>query len=169
MSGSGHADFAATETAGAGTDARVPAAGRLRLRLRLEILTIERQLFDEQVSMVIAPSADGVLGILPHHQPLLTALEHGELVIRIDGQNDRYLAIGGGVMQVLPDHVVVLADRAEHADEIDLALAEEAHQRALESMERGATNLELGHAHEALRHSAVRLAVARRHRRRMQR
>ena len=165
MSGSGHADSAATETAGAGTDARVPAAGRLRL----EILTIERQLFDEQVSMVIAPSADGVLGILPHHQPLLTALEHGELVIRIDGTNDRYMAIGGGVMQVLPDHVVILADRAEHADEIDLALAEEAHQRALESMERGAINLELGHAHEALRHSAVRLAVARRHRGRMQR
>ena len=158
MSGSDHSDSAAAEASGA--DARAAGAGRLRL----EILTIERQLLDEQVSMVIAPSADGVLGILPHHQPMLTVLEHGEMVIRIDGQDDRYLAIGGGVMQVLPDHVVVLADRAEHADEINLALAEEAHQRALESMERGATDLELGHARDALRHSAVRLAVARRHR-----
>ncbi len=155
VSDSGHSDSAATEAAGA----RAAGAGRVRL----EILTIERQLFDEQVSMVIAPGADGVLGILPHHQPMLTALEHGELVIRVDGRNDRYMAIGGGVMQVLPDHVVILADRAERADEIDLALAEEAHQRALESMERGATDLELGHAREALRHSAVRLAVARRH------
>ena len=145
------------------------ARGAARGRLRLEILTIERQLFDEQVSMVIAPGSDGVVGILPHHQPMLTALEHGELVIRVDGQSDRYVAIGGGIMQVLPDHVVVLADRAEHADEIDLALAEEAHRRALESMERGVGELELGHATEALRHSAVRLAVARRHHGRMPR
>ena len=152
MSGRGHADTPDTTSTGA-------AAGRLRL----EILTIERQLFDEQVNMVIAPGEDGVVGILPHHQPMLTALQHGELVIRVDGQADRYVAVGGGVMQVLPDHVVVLADRAEHADEIDLALAEEAHRRALESMERGASDLELGHAREALRHSAVRLAVAHRH------
>ena len=131
-------------------------------RLRLEILTIERQLFDDEVSMVIAPGADGVVGVLPNHQPMLTGLEHGELVIRTDGQADRYVAIGGGVMQVLPDHVVVLADRAEHADEIDLALAEEAHRRALELLERGPTDVELGHAHDALRHSATRLAVARR-------
>ena len=66
-------------------------------------------------------------------------------------------------MQVLPDHVVVLADRAEHAAEIDLALAEEAHRRAVELVERGPTAIELGHAHDALRHSATRLAVARRH------
>ncbi len=145
-----------------------PAGGQARAgtdggRLRLEILTIERQLFDEPVSMVIAPGADGMVGVLPRHQPMLTALEHGELVIRVDGQADRYVAIGGGVMQVLPDHVVVLADRAEHADEIDLALAEEAHRRAVELMERGVTDPELGHARQALRHSAVRLAVARRH------
>ena len=136
-----------------------PAAGRLRL----EILTIERQLFDEEVSMVIAPGADGIVGVLPHHQPMLTALQHGELIVRVDGQEDRHLAIGGGVMQVLPDHVVVLADRAEHAAEIDLQLAEEAHRRAVETLERGSTDLELGHARDALRHSATRLAVARRH------
>jgi len=160
VSGSGHSDTAATEAAGAG--ARAAGAGRLRL----EILTIERQLFDERVSMVIAPGAEGMLGILPHHQPMLIALEYGELVIRVDGRDDRYVAIGGGLMQVLPDHVVVLADRAEHADEIDLALAEEAHQRALASMERGTADLDLGRAREALRHSAVRLTVAGRHRRR---
>ena len=132
-------------------------------RLRLEIHTIERQLFDEEVNMVIAPALDGMVGILPHHQPMLTALQHGELVVRVEGQADRHLAIGGGVMQVLPDHVVVLADRAEHAAEIDLQLAEEAHRRALETLARGPTGLDLGHAHDALRHSATRLAVARRH------
>ena len=136
-----------------------PTAGRLRL----EILTIERQMFDEEVSMVIAPGADGVVGILPHHQPMLTALQPGELVVRVDGSEDRHLAIGGGLMQVLPDHVVVLADLAEHAAEIDLALAEEAHRRAQETLQRGPAGLDLGHAHAALRHAATRLAVARRH------
>ena len=136
-----------------------PAAGRLRL----EILTIERHLFDAEVSMVIAPGAAGVVGVLPHHQPMLITLEHGELVIRVEGEQDRYVAIGGGLMQVLPDHVVVLADRAEHAAEIDLELAEAAHRRAVETLERGPTGIELGHAHDALRHSATRLAVARRH------
>ena len=163
MSGPGHADE--TEAARAGTGAPGSSAGRVRL----EILTIERQLFDEPVSMVIAPGADGFVGILPHHQPMLTVLEHGELVIRVDGQSDRYVAIGGGLMQVLPDHVVVLADRAEHADEIDLARAEEAHQRAVDLMERGPDDLELGRARAALRRSAVRLAVARRHHGRMPR
>ena len=158
MSGTGHVDTPDTTASAA-------AGGRLRL----EILTIERQLFDEQVNMVIAPGEDGVVGILPHHQPMLTILQHGEMTIRVDGQADRYVAIGGGLMQVLPDHVVVLADRAEHADEIDLALAEQAHQRAAELMERGPDDLELGHAREALRHSAVRLAVARRHHGRMPR
>ena len=136
-----------------------PAAGHLRL----EILTIERQLFDAQVSMVIAPGADGMVAILPHHQPMLIALEHGELVIRAEGEQDRYVAIGGGLMQVLPDQVVVLADHADHAAEIDLERAEAAHRRAMETLERGPTGVELGHAHDALRHSATRLAVARRH------
>lgn len=136
-----------------------PAAGHLRL----EVLTIERQLFDAQVSMVIAPGAAGVVGILPQHQPMLIALEHGELVIRVEGEEDRYLAIGGGLMEVLPDQVVVLADRAEHAAEIDLERAEAAHRRARETLERGPTGMDLGHAHDALRHSATRLAIARRH------
>ena len=136
-----------------------PAAGRLRL----EILTIERQLFDADVSMVTAPGAAGVVGILPQHQPMLIALEHGELVIRVEGEEDRYVAIGGGLMEVLPDQVVVLADHAEHAAEIDLELAEAAHRRARETLERGPAEMDLGHAHDALRQSATRLAIARRH------
>lgn len=149
--------------ASAGPAEREAGGGSGSGRLRLEILTIERQLLDAQVSMVIAPGAEGMVGILPHHQPMLIALDHGELEIRVPGEQDRYLAIGGGVMQVLPDHVVVLADRAEHAAEIDLERAEAAHRRARETLERGPTDIELGHAHDALRHSATRLAVARRH------
>ena len=81
--------------------------------LRLEILTIERKLLDDDVNMVIAPGSEGVLGILPQHIALLTALSYGELQIKKEGEEDQFFAISGGFMEVLPDHVIVLADAAE--------------------------------------------------------
>ena len=135
--------------------------------LRLEILTIERKLFDEQVNMVIAPGSEGVLGILPRHTPLLTALTYGELQIKRDNQADEFFAIGGGFMEVLPDHVIVLADAAEQADEIDEARAEAAQQRAEELLARAKEQKELdaARAEAALSRSIIRLKVARRRRR----
>ena len=140
--------------------------------LRLEILTIERQVFDDQVAMVIAPAAAGVVGILPNHSPLLTTLDHGELEVRTEGTDPQFFAIGGGFLQVLPDHVVVLADLAEHADEIDLEQAEDAHRRAeellAEQQEAGTPaageSQDLMRARATLRRSQVRVAVARRRR-----
>ena len=139
--------------------------------LRLEILTIERQVFDDEVAMVVAPATDGVVGILPNHAPLLTTLDHGELEVRTDGAEPQFFAIGGGFLQVLPDHVVVLADLAEHADEIDLEQAEEAHHRAQELVSERQTaggsagddaTDDLMRARAALLRSQVRVAVARR-------
>ena len=138
--------------------------------LRLEILTIERQVFDDEVAMVIAPAAEGLIGVLPHHSPLLTTLDHGELEVRTDSAEPQFFAIGGGFLQVLPDHVVVLADLAEHADEIDLEQAEDAHRRAEELVaERQAAGPQaaeeaedLVRARAALRRSQVRVNVARR-------
>ena len=137
--------------------------------IRLEILTIERQVFDAAVEMVIAPATDGVVGILPHHSPLLTTLDQGELEVRTEGAEPQFFAIGGGFLQVLPDHVVVLADSAEHADEIDLERAESAHQRATELVEAqahagSAEGEELLRARVALRRSQARLEVSRRRR-----
>ena len=100
--------------------------------LRLEVLTIERKVFDDNVNMVIAPGSEGMLGILPRHIPLLTALTFGELQIKKDGEEDQFFAISGGFMEVMPDHVIVLADAAERAAEIDLQRAEAARQRAEE-------------------------------------
>ena len=86
--------------------------------LHLEIVTQERRLFSGDVDMVVAPGSEGELGILPHHAPLLTTLKEGELRVK-QGGGEEYFTIGGGFMEVQPDHVIVLADVAEQADEID--------------------------------------------------
>lgn len=132
--------------------------------LHLEIVTIERKVFDDEVSMVVAPGSEGVLGILPRHTSLLTALNYGELQIKKEGQEDQFFAIGGGFMEVQPDHVVVLADSAERAEEIDVERAEAARRRAEESLARAPEELELEQAEAALRRSVIRLKVAERRR-----
>ncbi len=84
--------------------------------------------------MVVAPGIDGQLGILPHHAPLMTALTIGELVLHKAGEEDTIMAIGGGFMEVGPQHVTILADSAERAEEIDEARAEAARRRAETTM-----------------------------------
>jgi len=133
--------------------------------IKLDIVTIERQVFSEDVDMVVAPGTEGMLGILPHHAPLMTGLKPGELVIKRRGQPDQLLAIGGGFMEVRPDHVTILADSAEHASEIDVARAEEARRRAEELLlEKPADLAQYAALEAALRVAQVRLKVARRHR-----
>jgi F-type H+-transporting ATPase subunit epsilon len=136
--------------------------------LRLEILTIERKLFDDHVNMVIAPGSEGELGILPRHTPLLTALTYGELQVKKEGEEDQFFAIGGGFMEVQPDHVIVMASAAEYAEEIDTERAEAARQRAQELFTRAKedTALDLARAEAALRRSTTRIKVAQRRRRR---
>ncbi|MDP6346747.1 MAG: F0F1 ATP synthase subunit epsilon, partial [Dehalococcoidia bacterium] len=97
--------------------------------LKIDIVTAERAVLSDEVDLVLAPGVEGQLGILPHHTPLMTMLAPGEIVLR-KGGDDTYLAISGGFLEVRPDRVVVLADTAERAEEIDLARAEEARQRA---------------------------------------
>jgi F-type H+-transporting ATPase subunit epsilon len=136
--------------------------------LRLEILTIERRVFEDDVSMVIAPGSEGMLGILPQHIPLLTALTFGELQIKREGEEDQFFAISGGFMEVLPDRVIVLADSAERAAEIDLERAEAARLRAEERLSKAeAGEIEdFDQAEAALKRSAIRIKVAQRRRRR---
>jgi len=99
--------------------------------IRLDIVTAERSVYAEDVDMVIAPGVEGQLGILPHHAPLMTTLQAGELRVKKGGE-EVSLAISGGFLEVRPDRVVVLADAAERAGEIDVARAEEAKRRAQE-------------------------------------
>ena len=102
--------------------------------MRLEIITAERVIFDGDVDSVVAPGGEGELGVLPQHAALMTTLLPGELRYSAAG-TETYLAVTGGFMDVRGDHVVVLADAAEHVHEIDLARAEEAMQRAQERLQ----------------------------------
>ena len=135
-------------------------------QLHCEVVTVERKVFEDDVSMVVAPGTEGQLGILPHHAPLITALTYGELQIAREGREDVYIAIGGGFMEVGPQHVIILADSAERADEIDLARAEEARQRAETTMSQEQRDgIDHAQVEAALRRSLVRLKVARRRQR----
>ena len=134
--------------------------------IRLDIVTVERMVYSDSVDMVVAPGFEGQLGILPHHTPLMTTLLPGELRIKKGGE-EVLLAISGGFLEVRPDRVVVLADSAERADEIDVERAEAARKRARERLSQ---ELEPGidgaRVEATLRRSLARLRVAEMSRRR---
>lgn len=128
--------------------------------IRLDIVTAERSVYAEDVDMVIAPGIEGQLGILPHHAPLMTTLQAGELRVKKGGE-EVSLAISGGFLEVRPDRVVVLADTAERAVEIDMARAEEAKRRAQELLaERRAPGIDEAQAEVSLHRALARIKVA---------
>jgi len=132
---------------------------------KLEIVTAERMVFSEEVSALIAWGVEGQLGILPHHAPLMTMLQPGDLMIRKD-KEEEYLAISGGFLEVRPDKVIILADACERVDEIDIARAEEAKKRAQETLKTAAPlTIDTAAAEAALRRSLARIKVAERKRR----
>ena len=86
--------------------------------MRLEIITAEREVYADDVDIVVAPGIEGQLGILPHHAPLMTALQPGEILIRKDGEPS-YLAVTGGFMEVMANKVTILAEACEYSEEIN--------------------------------------------------
>jgi len=93
--------------------------------------------FSQQVASVSLPGTEGRMGILPNHSALLTTLLFGEVSVRHPNGEEEYFAIGGGYAEVQPDKVVVLADSAEQAEEIDIERAEEAREHAAQAMKEG--------------------------------
>lgn len=105
--------------------------------MQVDVVTQERTIFTtDAADMVILPGSEGVIGVLPRHAPLLTTLKLGELRIVMNGAEEIF-AVYGGIVEVRPDRVVILADMAEKWDEIDLNMAEEAQRRAEEMMLKG--------------------------------
>ena len=135
----------------------------MAMPMMLEIITAERQVYGEEVDMVIAPGIDGQLGILPHHAPLMTVLQPGEITIRRGGSDD-YLAVTGGFLEVLGNRVSILADAAERSDEIDEERAQEAMRRAQERITGQPAEMELGRAVASMRRAQMRLDLVRRRR-----
>lgn len=113
--------------------------------------------------MVVAPGSEGELGILPRHAALMTTLQAGALRAKI-GLEEISLAIGGGFLEVRDNRVLVLADSAERAEDIDVERASAAEARARQSIAERLENADLAQAAAALRRSQIRLKVARRRR-----
>ena len=132
--------------------------------LRLEIVTAEKTVFSDDVTAVVAWGVEGQLGILPHHAPLMTMLRPGDLTIR-KGNEEQYLAISGGFLEVRPDKVIILADACERAEEIDIERAEAAKRRAEEILKTRPPQVDTAAAEAALRRSLTRLKVVEKRRR----
>ncbi len=129
---------------------------------KLDIVTAERVVYSGDVDMIVAPGTSGQLGILPHHAPLMTMLQPGELLIKRGG-TELYIAVTGGFLEVRPDRVVVLADAAERAEEIDIERAEEAKRRAEERLaQRHAPGVDETRAEASLHRALARLKVVER-------
>ncbi|MQF69206.1 F0F1 ATP synthase subunit epsilon [SAR202 cluster bacterium AD-804-J14_MRT_500m] len=131
--------------------------------MRLEIITAERVIFSDDVDSVQVPGINGELGILPHHAPLMTMIQPGELAINKNGDLT-YLAISGGFLEVMANRVQVLADAAERSDEIDEERAKAAVARAQEAIANRGADGDLQRALTQLRRAQTRLGVSRRRR-----
>ena len=133
--------------------------------MRLEIITAEREMYADDVDVLVAPGIEGQLGILPHHAPLMTVLQPGELMIRKDGE-ETYLTVTGGFLEVIGNKVTILADACEHSEEIDEERAQAAVDRAREEVSRVDANQQLAQAAVAMHRAQIRLNVVRRRRQR---
>ncbi|OGO26096.1 MAG: ATP synthase F1 subunit epsilon [Chloroflexi bacterium RBG_16_51_16] len=135
--------------------------------IRCEIVSQDRLVFQGDVDIVILPGAAGEMGILPHHSPILTTLKFGVIKVRINGV-EQVFTVAGGVAEIQPQIVTVLADAAENVEEIDTARAEYARKRAQEALAKGIpqdTDSYLA-VEAALRRSNLRLEAAQRYRKR---
>jgi F-type H+-transporting ATPase subunit epsilon len=134
--------------------------------IRIDIVTAERLVFSEDADIVMVPGVEGEMGILPHHAPIMTMLKPGEVLVR-KGTEEHSLAVSGGFLEVKPDHITILADAAERADEIDIARAEAAKHRAEERLAgKTANEIDSANAEASLRRALIRLKVAEKRRQR---
>ncbi|MBI1794035.1 MAG: ATP synthase F1 subunit epsilon [Chloroflexi bacterium] len=134
--------------------------------IRCEIVSQDRTVFQGDVDIVVLPGAGGEMGILPHHAPVLTTLKYGVVKVRRGGKEDVF-AVAGGVAEVQPEIVTILADAAENVEEIDTARAETAKRHAEELLAKGIpadTSDKYLAIEAALRRSNLRLDAARRYR-----
>jgi F-type H+-transporting ATPase subunit epsilon len=131
----------------------------LPTKIQLRIVSADRSLVNETVDEVEIPGAEGYLGVLPGHTPILALLGAGELWYR-QGTEKHFLSMAFGFAEVQPDQVTILAEIAERADEIDLARAEAARKRAEERLARPTVDMDAERARISLLKSLIRIQVA---------
>jgi F-type H+-transporting ATPase subunit epsilon len=131
--------------------------------LKLEIVTPGGVIYSEDVSMVTLPAADGQIGVYPHHIPLMTRIDPGEIIVRRNGSDD-FLAVGEGLVEITGDHVAIVTDMAVAAKDIDEAKVEEARQRAAARLRDKISDEEVAAVNASLARSLAQLHVKKRRR-----
>ena len=136
------------------------------MSIRCEIVSQDRMVFQGEADMVLLPGTEGEMGILPNHAPLLTTLKYGIIHVRAHGQ-DEFFTVAGGIAEIQPEIVTILADAAENVEEIDVNRAEAARHRAEKLLAQGVpadadAYLKI---EAALRKSDLRLDAVKRYRR----
>jgi F-type H+-transporting ATPase subunit epsilon len=132
-------------------------------KLKLQIITPDATVYDEEVDIVMLPTVEGQIGILPQHIRLMTAMVRGEMIVRKDGHAD-FLAVGEGLVEVTGDRVSILTDMAIAVENIDEAKAEEARQRAEAQLRDKLAAEEVASVNAALARSLTQLHIKRRRR-----
>jgi F-type H+-transporting ATPase subunit epsilon len=133
--------------------------------IRCEIVSQDRIVYQGAADIVVLPGADGVMGILPNHSPVLTTLKFGVITIRSKGLEENF-TVAGGIAEVLPSQVTILADAAENVADIDTERAESARRKAEESLKGNTVSQgtdEYLTLQAALRRSNLRLDAAKRY------
>ncbi len=132
------------------------------MKFHLEIVTPEHLVYSDDIDVLTVPTVQGEISILAKHVPLVTMINPGEIIIKKNNEIE-YMAISGGFVQVIPNKVIILADAAERAEEIDLERAEQARERAQRLMEeKRGDKISHAEAMAAFQRALVRIKVARR-------
>jgi F-type H+-transporting ATPase subunit epsilon len=130
--------------------------------IKLQIITPDALAYSEDVDMVTIPGVEGQMGVYPLHVPLMTQMVPGEIIVRKDDQ-DYFLAVGEGLIEIMGDHVSILTDMAIAAEHIDEAKVEEARQRAAARLQEKLSDEEVASTNASLTRSLAQLHVKRRH------
>ena len=127
--------------------------------IRVEIVSAEIEIFSGEASMVVAPGRDGDLGIAPKHTPLLTTLRPGEIELHKEDAEKEYIYVTGGILEVQPHMVTILADSATHSEELDEEAALEAKNQAEEALKGADKKEDLEQAQAQLVEAAARYSA----------
>ena len=128
--------------------------------IHVEVVSVEGHIFSGDANLVVAPAKLGDVGIAPRHAPMMTTLRPGELRIQADGKDEVFLYVTGGILEVQPHQVTVLADTALHEGQLDEAAADEARRKAEEVLKGVTVKEDLRHAQEQLVEAAARYRAA---------
>lgn len=131
------------------------------MKLHVDLVSAEGQIYSGSATMVVVAAQEGDVGIAPRHAPLLTHMRPGQVRIQQEGQEEQEFFVSGGILEVQPHLVTVMADTVERATDIDEAAAEKAKQRAEEQLSKADDKIDLARAQSELAEAAARLNLVR--------